>query len=144
SSSKQAMTQELCVSDESGQTCITKAQLDALLRMHAQVGVSRPVVAAIDSAADSPAEAAAIEPAQPEGGQSQNDAAAEPATSTAEDVAAAPAQSGEPAATGAAAEPATGNAEDVAAAPTQPDEPSVTEAAAPAAVEQPTTDTVAI
>lgn len=130
-SSKQA-TQELCVSDESGQTCITKTQLDALLRMHARVDVNRAVVAMIGSAADSPAEAAAVKPAQLEASPSPIDTASEPVTGTAEDVAAAPAQIEEPTVSEAAAEPATGTTEQVTAAPSQSSEPAASEATAEA------------
>jgi len=37
-SSDHITTQRLCVSDGSGETCITKAQLDALLKLQVQVG----------------------------------------------------------------------------------------------------------
>ena len=37
-SSDHITTQRLCVSDGSGETCITKSQLDALLKLQVQLG----------------------------------------------------------------------------------------------------------
>jgi hypothetical protein len=62
----QMTTQQLCISDEAGgQTCITKAQLDALLLMHAQVQTGRAAAATGHTSAPSPAAdtSAATDPA---------------------------------------------------------------------------------
>ncbi len=72
--SKQVIAQQLCVSDDSGaRTCITKAQLDALLRMNAQKEASQPVDAT--GGASTPTETAIVEPAQPEAGTPPSEAA---------------------------------------------------------------------
>ncbi|MEA2937421.1 MAG: hypothetical protein QOC56_925, partial [Alphaproteobacteria bacterium] len=62
----QMTTQQLCISDDAGgQTCITKAQLDALLLMHAQFQTGRAAAATGHTSAPSPAAdtSAATEPA---------------------------------------------------------------------------------
>ena len=104
---KQVTTPQICLSDESGaQTCITKAHLDALLRM--QVEASRPaamdnhpsglapvvtLVAAVEFAETSMAEAVPAETAQAE----QTDIAQGMAQAPAEELAQGQAQSSEPA-----------------------------------------------
>ena len=118
--SRHITTHELCVSDESGaQTCITKAQLDALLRGMAHAEVSQPSLAV----SDAPPAAEAVETvATPEAAAAPEIAAApetvaapeiaEPATGPVADENAQGDQ--DPAQTGAipAASPAPANAAD--------------------------------
>jgi hypothetical protein len=70
---KQVTTQQLCVSDESGaQTCISKAQLDALLHRYAQAEASPPA-AAEGAAAPAGITATAEQPSEPQPTTAQNE-----------------------------------------------------------------------
>ena len=68
-SSDHITTQRLCVSDGSGETCITRAQLDALLKLQVQLGqapatADQPAVVAREEASAPPAETAAAPAAE--------------------------------------------------------------------------------
>ena len=65
--SQQITTNELCVADDTGaQTCITKAQLDAVLKTMAQVAATEPPAKVTESAVTEGKAAAALEPAAAE------------------------------------------------------------------------------
>ena len=127
--SERIVAQQLCVADDSGaQTCISKAQLDALLKAAVHVGeapavVEQPVVAAVEAVAPT-AEVAAVLPSATEPAATP---AAEPVVPLRAEAAAVPAVIEQPAVT--AVEPAISLPEAAAVTPT------VTEKTAEAAVE---------
>jgi hypothetical protein len=115
--SERIVAQQLCVADDSGaQTCISKAQLDALLKAAVHVGdastvVEPPVVAAVEAVAPT-AEVAAVAPSVTEPPAAP---AAEPVLTLRAEAAVVPALIEQPAVT--AVEPAISSPEIAAVTP---------------------------
>jgi hypothetical protein len=87
--SRRVVAQMLCVADDSGaQTCITKAQLDSLLKRVAQAEVSQPADAAVNSGAHAevaqPSDTAEISPASP--AETASEASAQPPAESVDSV----------------------------------------------------------